>query len=101
MKIKKNDQVKILTGKDRGKSGKVLRVSAAENKVIVEGINIFKKHVKPKKEGEKGQRIEFPGKISISNVMIVCAKCGKPTRVTHKITEKNKLRICKKCKAEL
>ena len=65
MKIKKNDQVKILAGKDRGKTGKVLRVLSAESKVIVEGVNIVKKHVKPRKEGEKGQRIELPGKANI------------------------------------
>ncbi|MDP1834132.1 MAG: 50S ribosomal protein L24 [Candidatus Moranbacteria bacterium] len=101
MKIKKNDQVKILAGKDRGKTGKVLRVISAENKIVVEGVNIVKKHVKPRKEGESGQRIEIPGKADISNVMLVCPKCGKPTRVGYGVTEKNKFRICKQCKAEL
>ncbi|MFA7208945.1 MAG: 50S ribosomal protein L24 [Parcubacteria group bacterium] len=101
MKIKKNDQVKILAGKDRGKTGKVLRVISAENKIVVEGVNIVKKHVKPRKEGERGQRIEIPGKADISNVMLVCPKCGKPTRVGYSVTEKNKFRICKQCKAEL
>ncbi len=101
MKIKKNDQVKILAGKDRGKTGKVLRVLSAESKVIVEGANIVKKHVKPKKEGESGQRIELPGKLDISNVALVCPKCGKTTRVGYKITDKSKFRICKQCKAEL
>ena len=101
MKIKKNDQVKILSGKDRGKTGKVLRVFAAEDKVIVEGANIVKKHVRPRKEGEKGQRIELPGKTDISNVMLVCPKCGKAARVGYKVSEKNKFRICKQCKAEL
>lgn len=101
MKIKKNDQVNILAGKDRGKKGKVLRVLSAENKVIVEGLNIVKKHVRPRKEGEKGQRVEIPGKIDLSNVMLVCPKCGKATRIEYKITEKNKFRVCKKCKAEL
>ena len=101
MKIKKNDQVKILVGKDRGKTGKVLRVIAAENKVVVEGVNIVKKHMKPRKEGEVGQRVEIPGKASISNVMLICSKCGKPTRVGYSVTDKNKFRICKQCKAEL
>jgi large subunit ribosomal protein L24 len=101
MKIKKNDQVKILAGKDRGKTGKVLRVLSAENKIIIEGLNIVKKHVKARKEGESGQRIEIPGKLNISNAMLVCPKCGKATRIEYKITEKNKLRICKQCKAEL
>lgn len=101
MKIKKNDQVKILAGKDRGKTGKVLRVLSAEEKVIVEGLNIVKKHVKARKEGESGQRIEIPGKLNISNVMLVCPKCGKATRVGYKIAGENKLRACKQCKAEL
>lgn len=101
MKIKKNDQVKIIAGKDKGKSGKVLRVLAEENKVIVEGLNIVKKHLKPRKEGEKGQRVEIPGKTNISNVMLACPKCGKDSRIEYKITGKNKLRVCKKCKGEL
>jgi len=101
MKIKKNDQVKILAGKDRGKSGKVLRVFSGEDKVIVEGLNIVKKHVKARKEGESGQRIEIPGKLNISNVMLVCPKCGKATRIEYKIAGKDKLRVCKQCKAEL
>jgi large subunit ribosomal protein L24 len=101
MKIKKNDQVKILAGKDRGKTGKVLRVLSGEEKVVVESINIVKKHVRPRREGEKGQRVEVPGKVSLSNVMLVCPKCGKAARIGYKVTEKSKLRICKKCKAEL
>lgn len=75
--IKKNDQVKAIAGKDKGKTGKVLRVFPDEGKVIVEGLNMVKKHSKPRKEGEKGQRIEVPGKINVSNVMLVCPKCGR------------------------
>ncbi|HCU70229.1 MAG TPA: 50S ribosomal protein L24 [Candidatus Moranbacteria bacterium] len=101
MKIKKNDQVKILAGKDRGKTGKVLKVLSAEDKIIVEGVNIVKKHIRPRKEGEQGQRVEIPGKINTSNVMLVCPKCGKASRIEYKVTEKSKFRICKKCKAEL
>lgn len=101
MKIKKNDQVKIAAGKDKGKTGKVLRTFPGENKIIVEGVNLVKKHVRPRKEGEKGQRIETPGKLDISNVMLVCPKCGKTTRVGQKITPDNKFRICKKCQAEI
>lgn len=101
MKIKKNDQVNILAGKDKGKSGKVLRVFLSENKLVVEGVNMIKKHVRPRKEGEKGQRVEVPAKMNISNVMLVCQKCNKATRVGYKVAGKNKLRVCKKCKAEL
>lgn len=101
MKIKKNDQVKIKAGKDKGKTGKVLRVFAPEKKITIEGLNIVKKHTRPKKEGEKGQRIEVPGKINISNVMLVCPKCGKPARVGYKKTDAGKFRVCKKCQSEI
>jgi|SRR5665647_3760586 len=101
MKIKKNDQVKMMIGRSKGKTGKVLRVFPDESKVIVEGMSLVKKHVRPRKEGEKGQRVELPGKVNISNVMLVCSKCGKPTRVGFKTTGENKFRICKKCQAEI
>lgn len=101
MKIKKGDQVKIIAGKDQGKTGKVLSVLLSENKVIVEGLNLVKKHVRPRKEGEKGQRVEIPGKIAVSNVMLVCPKCGKIARVGHSRNNNNKFRICKRCKAEI
>lgn len=101
MKIKKNDQVKILAGKDSGKTGKVSRVLASEGKVIVEGLNLVKKHVRPRREGEKGQRVEVAGKIDMSNVMLVCPKCGKTARIGYKVSDTDKFRICKKCNAEL
>jgi len=99
--IKKNDQVKSIAGKNRGKIGKVLRVFPEDGKIIVEGLNLVKKHSRPRKEGEKGQRIEVPGKVNVSNVMLVCPKCGKATRVGHKVVSGNKFRICKKCQAEI
>lgn len=99
MKIKKGDKVKIIAGKDRGKEGKILQVLPDKKKVIVEGINLLIKHVKPRRAGEKGQRIQFPAPLSISNVMLVCPKCSKPVRVGYKILENDKkVRICKKCK---
>lgn len=102
MNIKKNDKVKILAGKDRGKIGKVLQVLRAENKVSIEGLNLLIKHLRPKRSGEKGQRIEFPAFISLSNVELVCPKCGRPTRVAHKVVKgaegkAKKFRFCKKC----
>jgi large subunit ribosomal protein L24 len=100
-KIRKGDQVKIIMGKDRGKTGKVLRVFNEEEKITVEGLNIVKKHARPRKEGEKGQRIEIPGKLNISNIMLVCPKCGKATRVGYKKSDAGKLRICKKCQSEI
>jgi large subunit ribosomal protein L24 len=101
MKIKKNDIVKMLAGKDSGKTGKVLRVIPDAGKVMVEGLNLLKKHKRPRKEGEKGQRVEIPRMISASNVSLMCPKCGKPTRVGYKNTGQKKTRICKKCKAEI
>jgi len=102
MHIKKNDKVKILTGKDKGKTGKVLQVLPKEGKVSIEGLNLLIKHLRPQKRGEKGQRIEFPAFINISNIALVCPKCGKTTKVASKIVKvegaKNKkFRACKKC----
>lgn len=101
MKIKKNDSVKILIGKSKSKIGKVLHVFPASQKVIVEGLNLVKKHIRPRREGEKGQIAETPGKINVSNVMLVCPKCGKSTRVGYKKEGGNKSRVCKKCQAEI
>ena len=102
--IKTGDTVVLLTGdkKDRQKTGKVLEVSPKEGKVIVEGINVVKKHVKPRKAGDPSGIIETEGAVYASKVQVVCPKCGKATRVAHKIDENgNKTRVCKKCGAEL
>ncbi len=103
MRIKKNDNVKILAGKDKGKSGKVLQVLPEEGRVSVEGLNLLVKHMRPNREGEKGQRIEFPAFINTSNVALVCPACGRQTRPGVKIVagEKGtkKYRVCKKCQA--
>ncbi len=104
MFVKAGDTVVLLTGdeKDRGKKGKVLAVSPKEGKVIVEGINVVKKHVKPRKAGDPSGIIETEGAIYASKVQVVCPKCDKATRVAHKIDENgNKTRVCKKCGAEL
>ena len=99
MKIKKGDKILVVRGKDRGKTGKVSRTDAVKNKLVVEGINLHKKHVKPKKSGEKGQRVEVAAPLSISNVKIICPKCGKAARIGVKILEtKEKVWVCKKCK---
>ncbi|MCK4453995.1 50S ribosomal protein L24 [Candidatus Parcubacteria bacterium] len=107
MKIKKGDQVLIISGKDRARKGKVLQVIPKEERVLVEGINIRKKSVRPKKSGEKGQIVEMPGPISISNLKLICPKCKKATRVEYKIikskegSKRTKIRICKKCQSEI
>lgn len=100
MKIRRDDNVKMLIGKDRGKSGKILRVFPEREKVVVEGLNTVKKHVKPKKQGQKGQLILTPRAVDISDVMLICSKCNKPTRIGYRIEGKSKIRICKKCEAE-
>lgn len=97
MKIKKDDKVIIICGKDKGKSGKVMQVFPKERKVVVEGLNIRNKNIKPRKQGEKGQRIEFAASMDASNVMLVDSRSGRPTRVGYKILEnKEKVRISKK-----
>lgn len=101
MKIKKNDQVLILSGKDKGKKGKVLEVFPMAQKVMVENINLVKKHRKPRRQGEKGQVIEISKPLHIAKVELICPKCGMAARVGYKITETEKFRICKKCQQEI
>ncbi|MEK7627367.1 MAG: 50S ribosomal protein L24 [Patescibacteria group bacterium] len=101
MKLKKGDTVLIISGKDKGKKGKILRVLPNKKRIMVEGVFIMKKHVRPKRQGEKGQRLEIPGYIDASNAKLVCSKCGKAARIGYKITENKKYRICKKCNQEI
>ncbi len=99
--VKTGDNVAVINGKDKGKTGKVLQVSPKEGKVIVEGVNIVTKHVKPRRQGEQGGRIEAEGAMYASKAMPFCPKCSKATRTGHS-TDKNgkKVRVCKKCNAE-
>lgn len=97
MKIKKGDNVLIIKGKDRGKIGKIIKVLPKENKVIIEGLNLVKKHIKPRRQGEKGKIVEIPRPISVSNVKLICQNCNKPTRVGYKFEGEIKYRYCKKC----
>lgn len=101
MNIKKGDNVIILTGKDQGKKGKVSFTYPQENRIIVEGLNMIKKHQRPRKQGQKGQIISRERKIDASNAQIVCPKCSQKTRVGFKIEGDLKLRICKKCKSDI
>lgn len=99
MKIRKGDTVKMLTGKDRTKTGKVLRVLSESERVVVEGLNVLHKHQRPRREGEKGQKIAFPRAVPLANVILVCTKCGRGTRVGYRFLEDaKKVRVCKKCK---
>lgn len=100
--VKKGDNVVVIAGKDKGKSGKVLTAIPADNAVIVSGINIVSKHKKPKNAQDKGGIVKKENKIDASNVQIICPECGKATRVAHAVDEKGKkFRQCKKCKASL
>ena len=101
MNVKKGDTVIVLSGKDKGKKGKVLEAMPATGKVIIEGINIATCHVKPRKQGEEGGIIRREIPMYASKVMRVCPKCGKGTRVAHKIADGKKSRVCKHCGAEL
>ncbi len=96
--VKTNDTVVILSGKDKGKKGKVLEVSPTEGKVIVEGLNMVTKHVKPRRMGESGGIVKAEAPLYASKVQLVCPKCDNPTRLAHKILENGtKERVCKKC----
>ena len=108
MNIKKGDNVIMNTGKDHGKTGKITAVFQDGNKVVVEGLNTIKRHQRARREGQKGQILIKERAIDASNVQIVCPRCGKPTRVGHKIDlsqgkagAKSKTRICRKCGGDL
>lgn len=90
----------MLSGKDRGKTGKVSLTFPVQNKVVVEGLNVIKKHLRARKQGQKGQIINKERAIDASSVALVCKSCGKQTRVGFKLDGDNKIRICKKCKGE-
>ncbi|MFA6388734.1 MAG: 50S ribosomal protein L24 [Patescibacteria group bacterium] len=102
MKIRKGDTVKIITGKDANKTGKITQVLPADQQVVVEGLNKRVKHMRPQKQGQKGQRLEFNAPVHISNVQVVCSKCNKITRVGFKVlADGRKERQCNKCKETL
>lgn len=99
--VKTGDTVVVLSGKSKGKEGKVLEVSPKEQKVIIEGVNMVTKHVKPRQMGQPGGRIEAEGPVRACKVMLKCPKCHKPTRQAHKLVGEGngqkKMRLCKKC----
>lgn len=101
MKIKKNDQVLIISGKDKGRKGKIIEAFPKQGKITVENINLKKKHMRPKKSGEKGQIVELPLAFDVSNTKIICPKCNKAVRMGYRIEGKKKFRVCKKCNQEI
>ena len=97
MHVRKGDEVVVINGKYRGKRGKVMEVSPSEGKVIVEGVNIVTKHVKPRRMGEPGGLVKAESALYADKVQLICPKCGRPTRVGHMIDDKGKkFRVCKK-----
>ena len=101
MNIKRDDKVIVLSGKDKGKQGKVMIADPKAMKVVVEGINVATKHQKAQKQGQEGGIIKVETPIYACKVQLVCPKCGKATRVAHKVTGDKKVRVCKKCGAEI
>ena len=102
MSIKKGDSVVVLSGKDKGKQGKVLEAMPETRKVVVEKVNVATRHQKPRKQGEEGGIMKKEAPIYACKVQRVCPKCGKPTRAAHKVqADGKKVRICKKCGAEI
>jgi large subunit ribosomal protein L24 len=99
-KIKKNDQVRIMAGKDRGKSGRVLRVDRDRGRVMIEGLNMVKKAIRPRGQNQKGGISSVEAALTISNVQILCKKCG-PTRIGLRMEQDQKVRFCKKCGEQL
>ena len=101
MRIKKGDTVKVLSGNDKGKTGEVLNVIPKTNKIIVKGVNIRKRHVKPRKQGEEGGIISVECSIHSAKVNVVCPKCGKKKKIGYKEEKGEKIRVCKKCGAKI
>jgi len=100
-KLKKGDNIVVITGKDKGKKGKIIRVLASDNKVIVEGINMMKKHQRPRKSGEKGSILNIAMPLNVSNVAILDPKTNKPSRIGSKIIGGKKVRIARKSNQEI
>ncbi|MBX4211304.1 MAG: 50S ribosomal protein L24 [Candidatus Yanofskybacteria bacterium] len=101
LRIHKGDNVIMLNGKDRGKTGKILKLSPADGTAVIEGLNLVKRHIRARQQGQKGQVIARERSVALSSVALVCKSCGKPTRVGFQMDEQgaNKIRVCKKCKS--
>lgn len=97
-KYVKGDNVFVRKGKDRGKTGKILAVYPREQKIVVEGINLRKRHIRPRRAGQKGQIVQIPGRIFWANILVVCPNCKKPSRIGVTTDGSQKKRVCNKCK---
>ena len=101
MKLKTGDNAIVIAGKDKGRKGKIEKIFPKEGRVVVEGINMRKKNIRPKRSGEKGQQIEIAAPLNVSNLKLVCPKCSKGVRTGVLIEDGKKFRICKKCQAKV
>jgi LSU ribosomal protein L24P len=101
MKVKKGDKVKVIYGKDKGRQGVIERVYKKSNKVLIPGINLFKRHLKKTEQNPQGGVVDVPRPIDVSKLMLICPKCGKPTRVGFKREKGSKVRYCKKCQSKI
>jgi large subunit ribosomal protein L24 len=101
MKLKKGDNVKVIRGKDKGKTGKLDKVLPKKDQVLISNINQYKRHLKSRSQGQPSEVVTLTKPVNSENVILICPKCNKPTRVGYKIEKNNKLRICKKCKSEI
>ena len=97
MKLKKGDNVKVIAGKDKGKTGKIIKIDPVNMRVIVHGVNVYKKHRRPRKQGEKGEIVNVPRSMNASNVLYLCGNCGRAARLGAKFQGESKVRFCKKC----
>lgn len=101
MKLVKNDEIKVVAGKDKGKTGKIEKVFTKENKVLVAGVNQYKRHMKAREQGQQSEIITITKPLPVANVQLICPKCKKITRVGYKVEGEKKVRICRKCKATI
>lgn len=101
MKFKKGDQIIVTAGKDKGRKGKIEKIFPKQGKVLIPGINIFKKHLRPRGEGQPGGIIDVVKPLSVSNVALLCPKCGKQTKIGWRLDKTGKVRICRQCQATI
>ncbi|MCL5292845.1 MAG: 50S ribosomal protein L24 [Actinobacteria bacterium] len=102
LSVKKGDRVEVITGKDKGKRGKILRAIPDKERVVIEGVNLIKRHSKPTQKNPQGGIVEREAPLHVSNVMVVCSSCNQPTRVGHRLSEEGrKVRVCRKCEGDI
>jgi len=101
MKLKKGDEITVIKGKDLGKKGKIEKVFPKVKKVLVSGVNLYKRHLKPRGQGKPGGIIDITKPLPVASVILVCPRCGQRARIGYKLTDQGKRRICRKCKEEI